>query len=353
MPSQILHVLHGRAVCTALGPGKLFEDENYPYFCLGCQGPDIFYHNQRNRPSALEYGSLLHRRNYGDFSAKLFFEAQSIRAFNEDYAKGLAFATGFILHAFLDRTLHPYIISRTGISSPHPEGAKSRVFMSTARLHMFLERILDSTMLRKLEDRSVHTWPQKILLANPAMQGSSMLTPLISNALKKVFPERAVGDQYLDKRIVNTFVDSAFFYTMTSPETESVPSWMSERITRLDHEKGLAATAYFHPDTTADEVDYCNFSHATWLNPCEPGNTRNESVEDLFNAAVHDSCRALEPFWRQGTLVADLRLAEAIGNGNLSLAGSDGKRCQPLYFSAFELWEALDREYETRRNQGF
>lgn len=353
MPSQILHILHGRAVCAALGPGYLFEDENYPYFCLGCQGPDIFYHNQRTRPSALEYGSLLHRRNYGDFSASLFFEALSTHTPSEDHAKGMSFATGFILHAFLDRALHPYIISRTGVSNSKREGTASGVIVSTARLHMFLERILDSAMLRRLEDRPVSTWPQKSLLADPATQGSSTLKQFISKALKSVFPERAVKDRYLDERISNTFVDASYFYAMTSPEGVFAKSGILERLSRLGRDKGLAATAYFHPDTMVDGVDYCNFNHSAWLNPCEPGQSRTESVEDLFHAAVHDSCRALEPFWRQGELVADTGLANAIGNGNLSLAGVDGKRCQPLNFSTLGLGEALEREYETRRTQGF
>ncbi|MDR3139628.1 MAG: hypothetical protein LBT95_08140, partial [Treponema sp.] len=75
MPSQILHTLFGEDVISGIYrrigrdfgivADKALEKIRLHYkaaFTLGCQGPDIFYHNQRARPVALEYGALLHRR---------------------------------------------------------------------------------------------------------------------------------------------------------------------------------------------------------------------------------------------------------------------------------------------------
>ena len=82
MPAQILHVLFGEdslnraAAGISEGSGEVgayidrILGDKAVFFALGCQGPDIFYHNQHTRPVSLEYGTLLHRRGYGDFTAR-------------------------------------------------------------------------------------------------------------------------------------------------------------------------------------------------------------------------------------------------------------------------------------------
>lgn len=353
MPSQMLHVLHGRAVCSSLGAGELFKAAAYPYFCLGCQGPDIFYHNQRTRPSALEYGSLLHRRNYGDFSAELAGRAFAEESTSPDNEKLQAFAAGFLLHAFLDRALHPYIISRTGGPKTGPDGLRSGSVISTARLHMYLERIIDSIMAGRLDGILPRSWPQRSLLADPAAQGSVFLVPLLAGTLRSIFPERALKDPLLSARLGHAFTDAAFFYEATSAESASANGLLRERILRLDHARGLAATAYLHPETVLDDTDFCNFSHSPWLDPCRGGPPRTESVEDLFHKAVDEACSALKSFWGRWGRGGTTALAEAVGNRNLSLTGLDGKRCQALYFSALDVEKALRDEYETLKAQAF
>ena len=73
MPAQITHILiANKALENIFGsseiPSWLVKAEHL--FNIGCQGPDLFYHNQITRPLAIEYGSLLHRRDYGVFCSK-------------------------------------------------------------------------------------------------------------------------------------------------------------------------------------------------------------------------------------------------------------------------------------------
>ena len=126
MPSQVLHTLFGEDIVgeiyRRLGgrfgivADKALEKINRTYpavFALGCQGPDIFYHGQRTRPVAVEYGGLLHRRGYGVFTASLLKmglpdpppDEEDIRAGRRE--KGInalgVYSLGFMTHAILDR----------------------------------------------------------------------------------------------------------------------------------------------------------------------------------------------------------------------------------------------------------
>jgi len=351
MPSQMLHVLHGSSVCRAIGPAKALKSPNFPFFCLGCQGPDIFYHNQRTRPTALEYGSLLHRRNYGEFSSSLLSRAQKFIGTKEDRDKSLAYAVGFMLHAFLDRALHPYIISRAGGAGIRRTLTDQGRGISVARLHMFLERILDVAMLEDLDGIAVDSWPQNSLLSDPAREGGEILIPLLLDALRESFPQRAEDDPHLSIRLANALKDASYFYTATSPEPEAGPG-LAERLIHAGREKGMEATAYLHPVKVPGHTDFLNKSHSEWLYPCEPGMARQESVKELFDTAVKDACSALEPFFAMGDRMDARALAQSIGNGNLSLRTENGERCSPVYFSALELEKILSEEYE-RRFQSF
>ena len=85
-------------------------------FALGCQGPDVFYHSQRLRPVALEYGSLLHRLNFGVFSAALLQMALPVSCPAGECQSSTpahAYALGFMTHAALDRYCHPYIVYKS------------------------------------------------------------------------------------------------------------------------------------------------------------------------------------------------------------------------------------------------
>jgi hypothetical protein len=71
MPAQISHIIAGERAFGLRFAGRSRPEEGgaAAWFALGCQGPDIFYHNQRTKPSGLHYGALAHRRRYGSLAA--------------------------------------------------------------------------------------------------------------------------------------------------------------------------------------------------------------------------------------------------------------------------------------------
>lgn len=325
MPSQILHVLHGRAVLARFSSGMalLADRELEGFFCLGSQGPDIFYHNQRTRPLALEYGSLLHRRGYGSFTAAIAIGLES------EGARGRAWLAGFLCHAVLDRALHPYIISRSG---PGPGAGVEADGNSRARLHIFFERLLDVAMAEYLEEGR-HVWDQAALLSAPARAALNWLPMPLAAALCSTFPARACNDEKLELRMKNALSDSAGFFEATDPERlDSSPitrHLLSPEALPRDLDRQLSLAALIHPQSAAvreqmNVLDLLNLGHNEWLHPCEDCAAASSSVPELFEDAVAAAAEALAALFRN---------EHTIGDAGLSLNSAEAKRCTPTRFS--------------------
>lgn len=339
MPSQILHVLHGRAVLARIPSGNaLLGDRALEgFFCLGCQGPDIFYHNQRTRPLALEYGSLLHRRGYGSFTAAIAAGLESAGA------GGRAWLAGFLCHAFLDRVLHPYIISRSG---PGPGAGVEADGNSRARLHIFFERLLDVAMAEYMEEDR-HVWDQASLLSAPARAALGWLPRPLAAALRSTFPARAGNDEKLELRMENALSDSAGFFEATDPErldrSPLTRHLSSPEASLHDLDRQLSLAALIHPRSAAvreqmNALDLLNLDHDEWLHPCEGCAPASSSVPELFEDAVAAAAEALDAFSRN---------EHTVGDAGLSVNSAEAKRCTPTRFSPLPVAMLLALHLET------
>ncbi len=358
MPSQILHHLFGldalagavRRLASVSAPCRLTQREVVPdrhaaAFALGCQGPDLFYHNRRTRPVAIEYGTLIHRRGYGRLAAELLAGALGRRgapgrqAGGDEFSALTAYALGFISHAFLDRALHPYIVYRAGwIAASKPETHRY------AHCHPFLERILDVQMLELLRGGAAASWDQDGLLASVCASPPEGLPELLERALAAAYPERAGGDAKLALRIRNALADAAYFYRMTSPR----------RTDGLRLNPGSSLLALVYPQGLPLDVDYLNLGKTAWRNPCGAGVEDRRSVPELYA----DSRPALE-----GVLADAVAgccgngpdrdsLATAIGDGSLSLQDDQGLPCAPCWSDPFPLARILEQQGQRRTRRG-
>ncbi|MDH7483498.1 MAG: zinc dependent phospholipase C family protein [Spirochaetales bacterium] len=366
MPAQVLHILHGLRVLEDLkhqGPPSLRvlaeslqEATFFPSFCLGCQGPDIFYHNQRTRPVGLEYGSLMHRRGYGSVTAVLLGEAIQESQHWEVPRQELAYSVGFAMHPFLDRALHPYIISRSG------SGGNAAETVAHALYHIFLERLLDAAFLEVSRDEpwmraflpwlglvdpgqpAVYGFRQKEMLAEPACALAGALVPLLVRALTTAYPERAGRDKLLEQRLAHVFTDAAYFYEHTDPVTAGNRINATARGgIDASHARYLAAILY--PIQVQGDVDVLNSRRDEWLHPCEGTGASHASVHQLFDEAVDAAKATLLQAWEaneQG------EIATAIGTASLSTNDAEGRRCQPRHFSPLPLERLLNDQVMAR-----
>ncbi|MDR2617269.1 MAG: zinc dependent phospholipase C family protein [Treponema sp.] len=360
MPSQILHTLFGedviaeiyRRIAPMFGivAGKALEKilvSHKKVFVLGCQGPDIFYHSQKRRPVGLEYGTLLHRRGAGIFTAGLLKmglpdpppDEEDIRMHRRE--KGInalgVYALGFMTHAVLDRMAHPYIVYKSGYVSPsNPETLRY------AKAHAFFERIIDVLMLKKLRRQEVSFWDQE-LLAEICLDPPLGLKELLARALVLSFPERAGKDGQLGRRIENAFADCADFYLFTAPGKTALTGTA----------KGIphVALAYVYPENLGDDIDFLNLDHKTWYYPTHQGAADRRSFPEVYSeaveAAVVSLCPVIIRYLRTGIFPIK-EAAQAIGNGGLSIVDENGKPCAPTRSEPLPLDLVLEQQAKLR-----
>ena len=343
MPSQILHVLFGKDVIAALykqlksepTAQKTLEKITCGHdkvFSLGCQGPDIFYHSQRQRPVALEYGSLLHRRGFGVFAANLLEMALPDPPLT-------AYALGFVTHAILDRFCHPYIVYKAG-----------------KNYHSFFERIIDVFMLKRLELKEVSSWDQEGLLAETCENPPPGLNELLAKAMAAAFPEKTQKDRQLAKRIDNTFIDSARFYRMSAPANTAIEKMSSAN----NNQKPLPSKRflmYTFPEYIPDDIDFLNLQNKTWRYPYIPPSSTQAPQNDcrsfieIYADAVEAAVNILAPCITQYFISGVFPVTEAsagIGNTGLSIQDEEGKPCPPNICDIFPLEEVLQQQGKLR-----
>ncbi|MDR2534759.1 MAG: zinc dependent phospholipase C family protein [Treponema sp.] len=352
MPAQILHTLFGEAVIgetytrlMPIDPGfsllsKVLEQirgKNRAVFALGCQGPDIFYHSQMTKPAALEYGALLHRRGFGDFTAALLAEALPKARCGEQEVSPLGiYALGFMTHAMLDRVCHPYIVYKSTIpKSDTKRSARFAQIFQKGTAHAFFERILDVLMLNFLTGESVHSWDQNAL-AQVCGNPPTGLTALLFQTLRTAFPERAGRDEKLFQRISNALEDCAAFYYLTDPE---ITSLVKREAAFWDF-----PIAYLYPEQLPLHIDYLNLGHQQWFYPGPPEAEYTDSFLEIYHTALQTGgdtyAYVLLPYFETGAFLLETA-AQGLGNQGLSIQDETGKPCSPVRTDPLPLDEIL------------
>jgi hypothetical protein len=333
MPSVILHTMFGEDLVSALRgslPAEKILDDFRSAFVLGCQGPDIFYHNLKSKPVALQYGSLLHRRGYGIFSANLLNAGFSGAQKNEHGA----YALGFLTHAVLDRACHPFIIYHCG-----------------RNYHSFFERIIDTLMLKKLRGLEPAFWDQERLLAETCENPPPGLKESIAASLARTFPEKAGKDRNLARRIDNAFIDCARFYSMSSP------SKIKEALAAATGEKPLfsmRALNYVYPENLPGEIDFLNLNRKPWRYPHIPADGEmpeedTRSFPEIYSDALKFAIGTLAPLFTSPCGAFSPReTAERIGNGCLSIQDENGKPCAANLTDPLPLDEVIKQQVKLR-----
>jgi hypothetical protein len=243
---------------------------------LGAQGPDLFLHNRRTKPSGLHYGTALHRKRFGRCAAAMLEHCHTEARPLDDPLT--LYALAFVTHGILDRYAHPFVNYFGGWGSPAPGEPHS---------HAFFERILDSLILKerwRQEATEYDFYGELEGVLGPEDRGlPGEIDALISSALTATLRQAQEDDQ-LRVRIANAFDDAFGFYRYTNRVTlETLQSRFSQHTQDPDAVKrGLSL---LHPIRLPEGIDYLNEARAQWWHPCDPPEPRRDSFWDLYAEA--------------------------------------------------------------------
>jgi hypothetical protein len=321
MPSQIAHILLGREAAPSL-PAGWFRRFSDSAFRLGCQGPDVFYHNRRTKPGAFLYGTRLHRRGWGEFLSRFRREALD-RGWGPDHP-GLAFLAGQATHGFLDRRAHPFVVYFSGWKVPGDP-----LTNSLRHSHAFFERILDVLLWEHRMRTPFDQCDWQDDFPGPEHFPEDFWTAW-AEALHEVFPQLSARAD-VEVRLKNAVGDTRGFLAFTAPSAR-------------EHARRAArhgALHWFHPEALP-EWDFLNLAHAPWQDPVS-GESRNESMDDLFSQAAAEASAVLATLADRS---ADWNLL--LGNGSLNLPGSEGENNAPRFSRPWNYEELYDREVRAR-----
>ncbi len=354
MPSHVTHILAGESSLEALpdGAGTSILETCGSWFRLGCQGPDIFYHNQRTRPSGLHFGSLAHRHGYGKMLEGIV--AHMLRTRSGDAvgdadrdrdadsvgdADGTipvdpasAWLYGLASHAAVDRALHPYIVCKSGWvvpGAPEQDGFR--------HCHPFLERLLDVYILERVRGIGIRDYPAAALMrigqeGQDNEEEREALADLWTQGLVAAYPLSVARDRALRTRILNAMADTERFFELTDP---SRPPGRFAAVVRamrkpLQDERSLGYAALVHPDTLPPDIDIANESGKSWPHPSGDGEWSTENVRDLFARGVETGSRymlaAAKAIRGQGSPGS---LGSLVGDGGLGVVDSTGRSTAP------------------------
>ena len=353
MAAQISHVLAGEAALRSALPeeAETVLDAAGPAFRLGCQGPDIFYHNQRSKPSGLHYGALAHRRNYGRLMAGAVASLPPARLAPSTGAA--AYLLGLATHAALDRATHPFIVCFAGWSDPGLPGSER--FRSC---HPFLERLLDAGLLAAERGLAPSGYDLGGLLApepkdaEEAVEAAALDEELVAvwaAALRTAFPRSAGGDFLLERRVANALADGRYFFAVTNPAVTALNEEREDWFAYLDDREGARSVALVYPDSLPPGLDVMNLSREEWPHPSGDGRVSRASYLDLVaegSSAAAMAILALRA--RMDGALGDAGLEEAIGNGGLSVCDPAGAPAPPRVSRPLPLAGVMETEYRRR-----
>lgn len=357
MASQISHLIVGRkALLTALpGQAPALLSDYGAWFGLGCQGPDLFYHNQRTRPLSVLYGSLIHKRGIGALCAALASPvgaaAACADAANADAAftatrpdAWLAFVLGFVSHVELDRLSHPYIVHKAGWVIPgRPESDDHR------SCHPFLERVLDSLLWEKVSGKPVRYFRQREELI-PAEPVPRSFSERLAAAFRHAYPLRARGDAELIARMENAFLDALYFYARSDPSRTTMAEGCPRGYGPSFAQHGYRSVSVVYPEGLDASVDWANAARAAWRHPCDPPRYSSASYYELCDQAAERSAPQLAAAYEalRGSQGAARRLEALIGEATMNVGDAEGRQSRALFMAPLALKEAMQDQFKRR-----
>lgn len=262
MPASYVHQCVAAAVCDAL---SLFAAPHLRSAVLaGSEGPDPLFFSVLSLPGAPlvpKVGSILHTQKTDDFLLAL-----------ADTCKGSeltrAYCCGFFTHYAADTTFHPFIYAHSI--------AEDGSYSSTA--HCTLEHQIETLHFRR-QGNPTGLPVQLSGFASLTGEQKDEIARAFSGAIDRVFPGDAPGYA----RVRRSFDDAVALCRLL--RSESGKKYGAFGALLRPFRLSAALHAHMMP-ATPPARDIMNDAHRPWASIWTPEQTRTDSFDDLFAAAL-------------------------------------------------------------------
>lgn len=271
MPGFTTHYLFGQQTYQLLRNSALKQtiQKNHTAFCLGLQGPDIFFYDILSLTTPKKNpGSTAHTAETRKFLKHLL---ESPRIFPTDREQQIAhtYILGFIGHYLLDTACHPYVYAKSHY------GQKTKGYIGG---HVRLETDIDTTLLWHYQHRLPSEFHQSesIFLSKDQRM---VISTLLYYAFSKTYPGLGLTRHRILQAIHAMQLATKLLYD---------PSGRKKSLIRR-LEAVLPGYPVLSPlvpsDTLVFHKDPCNLSHHIWANPWDRKRQSSESFIELFEKA--------------------------------------------------------------------
>lgn len=283
MPDPVLHSVFGNTVKGRLSPEARNALVPEPY-SFAQFGPDPWF---GYKPWVrVGRGRIMHTARTGEFLMALADQAKN----GKSRAEMFSYLAGFLCHYALDSAAHPYIIRRTDVDYPVPNG------------HMAFEHMLDVKQMA----RDGHMGEKHPVTDHYFLDIS--LPAVMEEDLNWVF-ETIYGWKNCRKVIVRSNRIFRVFYRVMEN-----PHGLAAFLARHVKGGGLRSWTYSNPYYT--DLDVENEAHEEWVHAYDQSIISRESIADMQERGAERAARLIEASYRyiySGDLGRE-ELAEAIGN---------------------------------------
>lgn len=288
MPAFATHEIFGEEGLDGIlasEPAKLVS-RHRTVFCLGCQGPDIFFYNPflSGGKKEINLGSRMHETGTNCFFQVYMEELLQLES-RFALETGISYLLGFLSHYSLDTELHPYIYSRVGYAA-----GRNASNENTLPAHHRLEAVMDRQMLMaKRECMPSAYYPERRILLSD--QELTVVAGLMSRTVQRVYrvmvKPRHVRESHWWMRTVMRQV-----YDHSGPQGGCrCPVLPSARWWPVIRNMVVS-------DCLRDEMDAMNQNAAVWRSPWNQDRSFDSSVWELYDDAqerFREYVKAIEP----------------------------------------------------------
>lgn len=277
MPGFTTHYLLGKDLYKGLpkGPIKKNLSKNHRAFCLGLQGPDIFFFYLPSHIFHKEnLGALAQDKKTGEFFLNLL-ESRTLFTGNKKQLKiADAYIIGFIGHYTLDCTCHPFVYAFTDYNPSAPP--KDTHYFGS---HAYLETEIDNAMLKRKYRMRPNQFHQDSTIMTTPLQ-HRVIAKMLCYAFKNTYQNLFVNFFMMHAAITSAVIGSRLL---------NDPTGQKKAFIRIIEQR-LLGKAFISPMLPSDKFlfirDPLNLRHKRWSHPWIPGRHSRKSFLNLYDQSL-------------------------------------------------------------------